>query len=157
VAPPATYPPAASTIPPATAYPGAPAYSPAQPPPATAYPVTPTYPANPAPLTTPPGGWNTYPPQAQLAPSGAVQTPNDQLPLRFAPQQIGQSTSTAGLPAPAFAPNAGAQLASAPIAPQQLQAREVTPAEYLAPEQQSDAASSASVAATGRDGFRPQS
>jgi hypothetical protein len=54
----------------------------------------------------------------------------------------------ASLAAPSFPPNAGAQ------APQQLQIREVTPAEYLAPEPSLAASRPATPT---RDGFRPQS
>jgi hypothetical protein len=159
--------PGAATAPPATLAP-----------PATAYPGA-AYPSSAAPLTTPPGGWGAYPPQSQTAaaPSAvqqataeiplspatqgeSIRAAGDQLPLRFpAPQpQTFSSTTEPITPTPvvppptappaAFPPNAGAQ------APQQLNIREVTPAEYLAPAQTAAAPTSASAT---RDGFRPQS
>ncbi len=168
-APPGTAYPPAPVYPPATTYPATPVYPPAGAyPPVNAQPVTPAYPSNPAPLTTPPGGWGAYQPQSQASPGEAIQTQGDQLPLRFGPPQgdpgavaFAQSTPTTptinpaslSLPTPAFSPNAGAQSPLAPASPQQLQAREVTPAEYLAPPQVALAGPTTPT----RDGFRPQS
>jgi hypothetical protein len=159
--------PGAATAPPATLAP-----------PATAYPGA-AYPSSAAPLTTPPGGWGAYPPQSQTAaapsavqqasaeiplgppPTGeSIRAAGDELPLRFpAPPPLTFSsptepiTPTPDIPPPtaapaSFPPNAGAQ------APHQLQIREVTPAEYLAPAAPAVPATSTTAA---RDGFRPQS
>lgn len=123
-------PPAAVTAP-GTAFPQGSPF-----PPANVAPLTPTAPPTTAPLTTPPGGWGAYAPQSQAAPV----TPG------IAPTTFGQATPAA------FPPNAGAQSPLGAGAPQQLQMREVTPAEYLAPQVASTPATTPT-----RDGFRPQS
>lgn len=133
-------------------------------------PPTPTYPANPAPQTMPPGGWGAFAPQSQVTPGEVIPTQGDQLPLRFEPQQFSASAAPLApsapiaptvqpatfaqaptMQTPAFPANAGAQTPTYP-SPQRLQMREVTPAEYQAPQ----IASAAPITPT-RDGFRPQS
>jgi hypothetical protein len=177
VAPPAVTTPAA---PPATAYPGG-AYPPSTTPLTTppggwgAYPPQ----ALAAPASSPAAAVQPATaeiPMGPASPSDAVRMPGDALPLRFPapqPQSFGPSaepiTPTPASPpaarmpiqsilplsgaqpvppAPAgsFPPNAGAQ------SPQQLQIREIAPAEYLAPQ---PAPPASTIPA--RDGFRPQS
>jgi hypothetical protein len=90
-------------------------------------------------------------PLAAPAAEPITPTPATPPPARMPIQSIlplaGNQPATSSAPA-TFPPNAGAQ------APQQLQIREVTPAEYLAPPQPQVASNSAAGA---RDGFRPQS
>lgn len=146
---------------------GAPTYGPG-----TTLPTTSGLPATSPPLTTPPNGWGTYPPQSSATPGGeAVGVPGDDHQLRFAggtpPATSTASTASSFAPASASAlslgPAADARLPIQSIlplaadqpAPQQLAAREVTPAEYLAGGAFTPGASLASAEAT-RDGFRPQ-
>jgi hypothetical protein len=128
-------------------------------PPATAYPGT-----------TPPGGWGTYGPQSSTAPGGdAVRVPGDDQGLRFAAAEVAPPEPIT--PTPEVPPASAFTFGPAPTArmpiqgmlplagggstPEQLAAREVTPAEYLAGSGFTPGASPASAEVT-RDGFRPQ-
>ena len=152
----------ATTAPPATAYPGA---FP------TGNPVTPT--------ASPPNGWGVSGPRADISAmpnvtgGDAVTIPNDQQQMRFASTTLAAPASppTIATPSspttatPSFTPNAGTQFpiqqaaydeapASGQPGFQRLQAREVTPAEYVVPS--SAAANASPTSTTARDGFRPQ-
>jgi len=130
-----------------------------------ASPLTPMAPPTTTPLVTPPGGWGASATPAQLSPGEVVQTQVDSMPLRFQPSANTQAFAAPADPqamamtyaapasaAPAFPTQADAPVALAAAAPQQLQIREVTPAEYLSPPIAATPGSTPT-----RDGFRPQS
>lgn len=151
-------------FPAATAMPPAGTFAPSTLPPANAYPGGfPSGPVTPTAPVSPPGGWGGYGPRAENLSTGAaltagdaVQIPNDEQQMRFA---------SAPTPSGAFTPNAGSlppiqraaydeAPASGPPGLQQLQIREVTPAEYILPN--ASGAMASPTLAPSRDGFRPQ-
>lgn len=154
-------PPSTRVLAPGTSQP----YYPGEPMPTIAPPGS-AQPATTLPGTTPPGGWGAVPAQSSTTPGDAVRVPGDQEQLRFAtapdsapsvpaPSVPSATAFALGPPPPMRTPSpVVSPLTSGAATPQQLTAREVTQAEYLAGAYVPDVAPASATALS--DGFRPQ-